>query len=62
MKSPDPEQLQRYLEGVAAQIEGWLGATRQVGEENVTDIVLVVKTENDTVKVSRHFTAPAGDP
>jgi len=55
MKSPDTKQLEHYLEGVIAQIEGWIGAGRKIGEGNITDIVLVVKTDTDTIKTSRHF-------
>ena len=58
MKSPDRKQLEKYLEGVAAQIEGWIGAARRIGDDTVTDIVLVVKTDSDTIKTNRHFPLP----
>jgi hypothetical protein len=61
MKSPDRQQLEKYLNGVVAQIEGWIGGARRVGEEDVTDIVLVVKTPGDTIKAFSHYTTAERD-
>jgi len=61
MKSPDRQQLEKYLESVVAQIEGWIGGAKRVGEEDVTDIVLVVKTKSETIKASSHFTTAERD-
>ena len=55
MKSPDRQQLEKYLKSVVAQIEGWIGGAKRIGDEDVTDIVLVVKTQSDTIKASSHF-------
>lgn len=55
MKSPGVKQVEEYLKGVAAQIEGWIGDTKQVAGEYVTDVVIVVKTESQTIKATRNF-------
>lgn len=61
MKSPDRQQLEKYLKSAIAQIEGWIGGAKRVGEEDVTDIVIVVKTKRDTIKASSHFTTAERD-
>ncbi len=61
MQSPDRQQLEKYLKSVVAQIEGWIGGRLRVGDEDVTDIVLVVKTERETIKASQHFGASRQD-
>ena len=61
MKAPDRHRMENQFSGVFAQIEGCIGSAKRVGAEAVTDIVLGVKTERDTIKASRHFTPTEGD-
>ena len=54
------EEAQEYLEGVASEIVGWIGDTRKVGGDYVTDVRVVVKTETMAIKAGRHFEPPFG--